>query len=205
MNLLNIKPTAQMSQKTNTTVKKRRKIVNYQHSEIAEKFLLNTLQMTADSVYHMHRHDMTRTIMGDVLMGKNHIWKTKIVNNHVSNYPLDHALNKRRSKVDIDSKEIQHSFHIFKKVKKLSLKSDDFFLFEYIEKDPLMLSNPGMTSRLTQYYYPRRVAREVQVSKGKNLTQEEKLGEFNKLIKNTLGEHGEQIALNKGEKIPLLG
>lgn len=115
--------------------------------------------MTSDSVYHLHRHDMTRTIMGDVLTGKNHAWKTKVVNNHHSNYPIDHAMNKRRSKVDFESKEVHHSFHIFKKVKKLSLRSDDFFLFEYIEKDPLMLSNPGMTSRLTQYYYPRRAAR----------------------------------------------
>lgn len=149
MKILNIPPTAQMSQKTNTSVKKRRKIVNYQHSEIAEKFLLNTLQMTQDTVYHLHRHDMTRSIITDKLTGNSGVWKTKIVNNHYSNYPLDHAMNKRRSKVDIESKEVHHSFHIFKKVKKLSLRSDDFFLFEYIEKDPLMLSNPGMTSRLT--------------------------------------------------------
>lgn len=49
------------------------------------------------------------------------------------------------------------------------------------------------------------MAREVQVSKGKNLTPDQQLTEFHKLIKKTLGEHGEQIFLNKGEKIPILG
>lgn len=107
--------------------------------------------------------------------------------------------------IEVDSKEIHHSYHFFKKVKKLSLKSDDFLLFEYIEKDPLMLSNPGMTSRLTQYYYPSRVTAQVNLLKGKNLELKEKISEFKKLVSSTLGEYGEHVLLDKSESIPLLG
>jgi hypothetical protein len=92
---------------------------------------------------------------------------------------------------------MQHSYQIFKKVKKLSLKSDDFFLFEYIEKDPLMLSNPGMTSRLTQYYYPTRVTSQIHNLKGKNLDPNEKIQEFKKLVTSNLGEYGEHVQLAK--------
>jgi hypothetical protein len=50
---------------------------------------------------------------------------------------------------------------LFKHSGKLSLNSDDFFLFEYIEKDPLILSSLGMGSRLERVVYPSRVAYHV--------------------------------------------
>ena len=62
---------------------------------------------------------------------------------------------------DINTQEIHHSQEIFKKFSKLSLKTDDFTLFEYIEKNPLMLSNIGMASRLTKYYYPVRIIKKI--------------------------------------------
>lgn len=50
---------------------------------------------------------------------------------------------------------------LFKSARKLSLRSDDFFLFEYIEKDPLILSSLGMGSRLERVIFPSRVAYHV--------------------------------------------
>jgi hypothetical protein len=50
---------------------------------------------------------------------------------------------------------------LFKHAGKLSLNSDDFFLFEYIEQNPLILSAFGMGSRLERVVYPSRVAYHV--------------------------------------------
>ena len=50
-------------------------------------------------------------------------------------------------------KKIIKSHEIFNKSSRLSLKSDRFILFEYIEKYPLILSNFGMCSWLERWIY----------------------------------------------------
>lgn len=50
---------------------------------------------------------------------------------------------------------------LFKNASRLSLKSDSFFLFEYVEENPLILSSFGMASRLERVIYPSRVAYEI--------------------------------------------
>jgi len=47
---------------------------------------------------------------------------------------------------------------LLKNMKRLSLKSDSFVLIEYIEKNPLILSNKGMGSRIHRCIYLTRFA-----------------------------------------------
>lgn len=59
------------------------------------------------------------------------------------------------------SEKILEPHLLFKNAGKLSLNSDDFFLFEYVEQHPLVLSALGMGSRLERVVYPSRVAYHV--------------------------------------------
>ena len=54
---------------------------------------------------------------------------------------------------ELHNNEIVESFEIFKNRKRLSLKSDPFILFEYIEENPLVIQNVGMASRLNRIIY----------------------------------------------------
>lgn len=47
--------------------KNRRKITNYIHSRLANDFTFNVLNMSPSLTYRLHRHDISRTIIGDIL------------------------------------------------------------------------------------------------------------------------------------------
>lgn len=185
--------------------RKRRKITNYNHSNIATSFQYNLLSMTPDRVYMLHRYDISRTIEQSLSLGSNSTWRVKVVNRSQKNYPLKYLMSKRRDFVDSNSKEIHHSYKIFKKLKKISLNSDDFVLFEYIEKDPLIIGNVGMASRLSRYYYPDRVAQYIKKKKGEDLDNEAIIKEYNTTLDDVLGELGEDVGMSREEKLPILG
>ncbi len=53
---------------------------------------------------------------------------------------------------------MKNTHELFNKPIKLSLKSDNFILLEYVEKHPLILSNIGMGSRIQKWIYLTRLA-----------------------------------------------
>jgi len=57
---------------------------------------------------------------------------------------------------------------VFNHPSRLSLKSDSFVLMEYIEKDPLILSNFGMVSKIERWIYITRLASYVLRKHGYN-------------------------------------
>ena len=161
--------------------------------------------MIPEFVYQLHRYDFRRNIYLEMGKKVEPVWKVSIVNNRKKNFPIKAAMSKRRDMADVNSKEVPDSFKVFRKPEKLSLKCDDFVLFEYIEKDPLMLGNPGMASRLSRYYYPDRVAQNVKKDLGQNSKKTEIVKKFKQLIEKETGTLGEEVPLEKGEKLPILG
>jgi transcription initiation factor TFIID subunit 1 len=188
------------------TSKKIKKITNYNHSEVADTFQYNIFRMSKDKIKHLHRFDLAQVVYGEILANKNSKWRVRIQNNNDLNNPLRKQLN-RKSKiiVNINSQEIHHSHELFKKFSKLSLKGDDFFLFEYVEKNPLILGNIGMASRLTKYYYPTKIVKKIFEEHGADLDEKEQTSLFKHFIKDKFGEHGEENPLDETEQIPLLG
>ena len=186
--------------------KKVKKITNYNHSEVADTFQYNIFRMSKDKIKSLHRFDMSNIIYSDIINNKNVKWRVRVQNNSDVNNPLRKQLN-RKSKIitNINSQEIHHSHEIFKKFSKLSLKGDDFFLFEYIEKGPLILGNIGMASRLTKYYYPTKICKKIFEEHGADLDEKEQISLFKHFIKDKFGEHGEENPLEESEQIPLLG
>ena len=85
------------------------------------------------------------------------------------------------------------------------MKTDDFTLFEYIEKNPLMLSNIGMASRLTKYYYPVRIIKKIVDEQGLDNEARDKVAQFRTFLRDKLGEQGEEIPLEENEQLPILG
>lgn len=186
--------------------KKVRKITNYNHSDVANNFQFNIFRMSKDKIKSLHRFDISRVVYGDIISNRNNKWRVKVLNNSDKNYPLRKQLN-RKSKIisNINSQEIHHSHEIFKKFSKLSLKTDDFFLFEYIEKSPLVLGNIGMASRLTKYYYPVKIIKKIVDDQGAEGDEKDKIGQFKHYLKDKMGEHGEEYPLEETEQLPLLG
>lgn len=186
--------------------KKVRKITNYNHSEVATTFQFNIFKMSKDKIKNLHRFDISRVVMGDIISNRNAKWKVRIMNNSDRNNPLRKQLNRKLKTIsNINSQEIHHSHEIFKKFSKLSLKTDDFFLFEYVEKNPLVLSNIGMASRLAKYYYPVKMIKKIVEEQGAEGEDRDKLSQFKHFLKDRMGEHGEEIALEENDQLPLLG
>ena len=186
--------------------KRMRKITNYHHSEVANNFQFNIFEMSKDKIKHLHRFDISKVVYADLLNNRSSKWSVKVLNNCDANYPLKKQLNRKRKGIaDINMQEIHHSQEIFKRFQKLSLRADDFFLFEYIEKNPLILSNVGMASRLTKYYYPVKIMKKIVEEQGLDGNDKEVVTHFRSYLKDKLGEHGEEFPLEENDHLPTLG
>jgi len=187
--------------------KKVRKITNYHHSEVATSFQFNIFRMPKEKIKYLHRYDIFRSIQAEIALGRPPAkWRVKILNNNDANYPLKNQLSRRRQGIaEINTQEIHHSMEIFKSFSKLSLKADDFFLFEYIEQNPLILSNVGMGSRLTKYYYPYKITKKIVEELSLDSEEKDKISQFRTYIKDKFGEHGEDNPLEEHEHLPILG
>ena len=90
----------------------------------------------------------------------------------------------------------------FKKAKELTLRSHHVYLFEYLEEFPLLLSNPGMGTRLVTYY--RKTSKADTASK--DLPKKLKKEALDKgILYAPMGNVGQVKALNESDDSPLLG
>ena len=159
--------------------KKLQKKTKLQHSQIAEKFVFNNFQMSSENSSEFHRFDL----LSEVFEKGRHTllsrpWRIELVSN-----AKDKARNLKRRAGDSagleEINEMVDSFEFFKSRKRLSCrgdKNDSCVLFEYMEENPLILSNLGMGSKMYKYIYPQRVYSKIRKlnddGNGKNLVAE---------------------------------
>ena len=187
-------------------------IANYYHSDVALTFKYNSFIPVKDKIKNLHRYDISKQILKEIkqlmqsapgappMAGK---WHVKIQNNCNGNYPL--KLSKRRGLGESNLQEIHHSQEKFKKFSKLSLRTDEFFLFEYTEKNPLILSNVGMASRLSKYYYAMKIIKKICEEQSDDADDRDQVVSFNSYIREKFGDHGEDVVLKDSEFLPLEG
>ena len=156
--------------------KKLQKKTKLQHSQLAEKFYFNNFQMSSENTSKFHRFDLLTEIFDKNKVNYLKPWKIEIV-------PSKNSSNKntlKRKRADItgfdEINEMVDSYEFFKSRKRISCsydKNDSFVLFEYMEENPLILSNVGMGSKLYKYIYPQRLYNKMK-----------KLNETNEIPKN---------------------
>jgi len=170
-----------------------------QHSKVAEEFQFNEFHIKRQDFEYFHRPDLKR------LMDPRQqpIWKVEIVKRQEEE-------KKERDFVPEDPfgvNELVHSFEYFKNHRRLSLREGKFALFEYIEENPLILSNVGMASRINRYVYSQRAYTKLKEKQPQKTSanENEELMEFIKLIKDTLGSNGSISFLDEKQSLPLIG
>ena len=77
-------------------------------------------------------------------------------------------------------------------------------LFEYIEKEPLMMGNIGMASRLTQYIYPHKVVKNLQEVIDIN-DEKGQIEAYKDYTSRVFGTNGDEQILKDKEKLPIVG
>lgn len=113
------------------------------------------MSSTEETVYH--RFDLINEFLG--IKNKRELlkpWKVEILRRNENQMLRNSLKRKREDSASDELIELVDSFEIFKNRKRLSCKSDDFVLFEYMEQTPLVLSNIGMATKLYKYVYPQR-------------------------------------------------
>ena len=85
---------------------------------------------------NLHRYNIADRIYSHLLKDINTHWKVSVVNKNKENLIEQNLAKIKRNFSVGNSKEMVDSHAIFSKQKRLSLKSDQFILFEYIEKEP---------------------------------------------------------------------
>ncbi|CAD8107723.1 unnamed protein product [Paramecium primaurelia] len=133
----------------------------YNHSQVAESFLLNDFSqvLTKHAKYHRNNiidnlYEEKRELLGLEREQVKYFdpWPTELV-------PLVNLKEQKKDNRDIlleESTEKQNSHEYYKQVENLSLSKGNFILMEYIEQRPLILNNTGMCSKVTRYVYSSR-------------------------------------------------
>lgn len=141
--------------------KKLQKKTKLQHSQLAEKFVFNNFQMSSENTSKFHRFDLLAEIFEKNKTSYLKPWKIELIRSRTSSDSMNPLKRKRTESSGFDEiNEMVDSYEFFKSRKRISCKSDkndSFVLFEYIEENPLILSNLGMASKLYKYIYPQRV------------------------------------------------
>lgn len=190
----------------NGLIKKRRNIINYNHSEVANNFQFTNFRMTPFKTLNLHRYNIAQRIYTHLWEDMNTHWKVELVNKKKADVIKQKLLKKKRNFSLGGLNEVVDSWAIFGKAKRLSLKSDQFMLFEYIEKEPLIMGNMGMASRLTKYIYSQKVVNHLRrkdlVDSGDNKAKVEAYKEY---CTQTFGPHGDEQILQEKQKLPIVG
>ncbi|CAK78433.1 unnamed protein product (macronuclear) [Paramecium tetraurelia] len=133
----------------------------YNHSQVAESFLLNDFSQVLTKHARYHRNNIVDNLYEEkrefLGLEREQVkyfdpWTTELV-------PLVNIKEQKKDNREIlleESTEKQNSHEYYKQVENLSLSKGNFILMEYIEQRPLLLNNTGMCSKVTRYVYPSR-------------------------------------------------
>ena len=166
---------------------------------MAEDFQFNEFHIKRQDYEYFHRPDLRRLIASE----KHYYpWRVEIVKQEEEKKEENSTLDD-----PFGVNELVASFEYFKNHKRLSLREGKFALFEYIEENPLILSNVGMASRISRYVYPHRAYSKVKTKMAQKeaADENEELNEFVKLIKDSLGANGSITFLDEKANLPLIG
>lgn len=234
--LLRLDKTNDLNEHDELIKNKKRKIKQIHHSKVASSFSCHDFIIVPEKSLSLYRPDISGKVIFDILFDKNHTWKFKVIKtkdeghlkakmntgvsdkfNNNNNYAGFLNIGISRNKMSNTNRIIQ-SHEIFKSPSRLSLKSDDFCLFEYIEKEPLILSDYGMGSRLERWIYLTRMATNILEKKfgyspvkdqdkvSTIFDDKKKLRDtFVNTITATFGDKGEESYLVENEKLPTIG
>jgi hypothetical protein len=108
------------------------------HSKPAYDAVFLKTNWTEYELFHFHRPNFALTLRRDNAYGRSRV---KVVDGEPKLWE------------EVGEDEHVTSAEAYKLQKHLSLKSGKFVLFEYIEKQPPLLNNSGMASKLRRYYY----------------------------------------------------
>lgn len=215
---------------------KKRKIKQIHHSKVATNFLCHDFIIIPEKSLNLYRPDISGKVIFDLLFDKHHTWKFKIVKaknekhlksknsngifdklNADNNYGgfINIGISRNRNN---NANRIIQSHEVFNSPSKLSLKSDDYILLEYIEKEPLILSDFGMGSRMERWIYLTRLATNIlekkfgyspikdQDKSGNIFEDKKKLRDtFVNTVTSTFGDKGEENYMVENEKLPTIG
>lgn len=110
--------------------------MNFTHSDVASNFEFTNFRATPARTLNLHRYNIADRIYSHLLKDINTHWRVSIVNKNKENLIEQNLAKIKRNFSVGNSKEMVDSHAIFSKQKRLSLKSDQFILFEYVEKEP---------------------------------------------------------------------
>ena len=201
---LDIDKTQDMNKTEEMVSRNKRKAKPIHHCRVAEEFLLHDFVFDNKKILNLYRSDYSPSIIKDLILTNQPVPVT------IVNKGKDSILKKK-----LNTEIAVESYKHFDSVSRLSLKSDPFELFEYVEKDPLILSDIGMASRLERLIYVTRLANRIIEEQFPNESKNqddflhrkrEQLPElFRKAKNNKFGARGEDVFLAEDETIPFIG
>lgn len=210
-NLLEMNKTEDLNENEELLKNKKWKIKPIIHTKVAEDFELHDFVIIPEKIVNLYRNDITTKIIFQLLFERNVKWRFKIVRKD-----QEDLLRKRLKISDLGSSKLIQSHAIFNTPRRLSLKSDEFVLLEYIEKEPLILGDFSMGSRIEKWIYPTRLANFVlenrfgydpkKKDKDQVLKDSKIVGnEFKTTLSEMFGSKGEEIFLVEKDKLPTVG
>lgn len=174
------------------------------HCKFVEDFTLNNFPVNLENCESIHKFNFISVLLSDILFKRKKNWRCKLIKQNKEDNIKSHLI-KKKGKVDGRLEEIRlDGYLILQTPKLLSLSSDEFILVEHIEKQPLLLTNAGMCSRISRYLYPERVCKAILHETGIN----RELGrdcvkEFWDRVNLKLGHYGSIINMKEGQKLPI--
>lgn len=185
-------------------VMRKRKSKPIYHSRVADEFILQDFLFPVEKMLNLYRSDFASSLLRDIIFTPRSSLAL-VVNRGIS----------QRLRLKLNIEKIVEPHRLFDSIGKLSLRTDSFLLIEYIEKDPLILGDIGMGSRLERLIYPTRLSNHIitkhfedELKKGDDFLAEnrQKLPLlFNKTVKEEFGPLGEDVFLVETERIPFIG
>lgn len=164
---------------------------------------------------NLYRPSIERIIFLDLFIKQAETWRVQIVTKNKEEFIKHKIMSKYQSKKFKSFKTIVQSADLFNNPGRLSLKTDNFILVEYVEQNPLILGNFGMCSRLDRFIYLTRFALNILKKNGYEIGAKEDLPflkdaglvkkEYYKTLKKQFGLKGEEIFLTENEKLPCIG
>lgn len=116
-----------------------------QHSKVANEFQFNEFHIKRQDYEQFHKPDIRRTMDPRNF----HPWRIEIIKSEDNKKDKEAGLNSMPDD-PFEVNELVDSFEYFKNHRRLSLREGKFALFEYIEENPLIMSNVGMASRINR-------------------------------------------------------
>lgn len=209
--LLFVDKEADLNEKEEVIKLKKHKVTAILHTRMADEFWLTDFVIYPMNILNLYRQDIFgQIILAKIMKTENKAWRFQIVNKANENI-LRTKL--RRSE---NSLSVIQNHEIFKTPKRLSLKSDDFTLIEYIEKEPIVLGDFGMGSRIEKWICPTRLSAHVlEHSYGYSPSQNSSndLFKYPALLVETykrtqveiFGPKGEEVYFLEEDKLPTIG